>query len=295
MSLKEKLNEGEEFMNRAERRRLERDARKKSAANQDPAPSQRLDIAAIKRQLQRQTSPENVQQFIAALVAHGLPREAGEELTVYAAEYHDATAILRVEKEAEYVTALVNNAHGWADTMISQSPEAARRACQAGCAFCCYVPTVLVTAAEAVYLAEWLRINCSQEETNRLRQRLTDRQRQSRARASTLSTRPPIPCALLQNNQCMAYAARPLKCRGWNSLRRDVCEQAYGHSRATVQIPADAYAFMMGNAVLSGLSDSTTHAGLDGRTYDLTEALIQVLDVPDAVQRWRNGERLFGK
>jgi hypothetical protein len=50
---------------------------------------------------------------------------------------------------------------------------------------------------------------------------------------------------------------------------------------------------MMGNAVLSGLSDSTTRAGLDGRTYDLTEALIQVLDVPDAVQRWRNGERMI--
>jgi len=280
-------------MNRAERRRQERDARKKAGTSQGAVFSQRLDIATIKRQLQQQTSPEKVQQFIAGLVAQGLPREAGEELAVYAAEYHDATAILQSGKEAEQVTAVVSNAHGWADSMISQSPEVIRRACQTGCAFCCYVPTVLVTAAEAVYLADWLRTHCSSEELDALRKRLVERQQRQRNPASPAAGNPPIPCVLLQNNQCMAYAARPLKCRGWNSLRRDVCEQAYGHSQSSVQIPADAYAFMMGNAVLSGLRDSTIGAGLDGRTYDLTEALIQVLDMPDAVQRWRDGERLF--
>ena len=284
-------------MNRAERRRQEREARKKAtnAETEGSVSSSHLDIAAIKRQLQQQTAPEKVQQLIATLVAQGLPPEAGEELAVYAAEYHDATAILQAGKEAEHVTALVNNAHGWADTMISQSPETAQRACQAGCAFCCYVPTVLVTAAEAVYLADWLQAHCSADEIEAYANDL--RIGSSRVGEALLHTspKPPIPCALLQNNQCMAYAARPLKCRGWNSLRRDVCEQAYGHSQSTVKIPADAYAFIMGNAVFSGLSDSIAHAGLDGRTYDLTEALIQMLDVPDAVQRWRNGERLFGK
>jgi hypothetical protein len=57
----------------------------------------------------------------------------------------------------------------------------------------------------------------------------------------------------------------------------------------------DAYAFVMGNAVLNGLSDSATHIGLDGGSYDLTHALVQVLDTPDVVQRWHNGERLFDK
>lgn len=279
-------------MNRAERRRQERETRKKATASPGAVPLQRLDIAAIKRQLQRQTSPEKVHQLIASLVAQGLPREAGEELAVYAAEYHDATAILQSGTEAEQVTAVVSNAHGWADAMISQSPEVTRHACQAGCAFCCYVPTVLVTIAEAVYLAEWLRTHCSSEALDALRQRLADRQQRQQNPTSPAAGNPPIPCALLQNNQCMAYTARPLKCRGWNSLRRDVCEQAYGHSLSPPQIPADAYAFMMGNAVLSGLCDSATCAGLDGRTYDLTEALLQVLDIPGAVQRWRNGERI---
>jgi hypothetical protein len=200
--------------------------------------------------------------------------------------------MLQAGRDIKQVNAVVSNAHDWADSLISQSPEVTRRACQTGCAFCCYVPTVLVTAAEAVYLADWLRMHYSPDELTALRKRLADRQQRQQSSTASTTGNLPIPCALLQHNQCIAYAARPLKCRGWNSLRRDVCEQAYGHSQSSVQIPADAYAFMMGNAVLSGLRDSVTHAGLDGRTYDLTEALIQVLDMPDAVQRWRDGERI---
>ena len=103
----------------------------------------------------------------------------------------------------------------------------------------------------------------------------------------------PLPCALLQDNQCMAYPARPLKCRGWNSLRREACEQAYGPDQSLGQVPVDAHAFVIGNAVLNGLSESATHAGLDGGSYDLTFALARVLEIPDVVQRWGNGERLF--
>jgi hypothetical protein len=91
----------------------------------------------------------------------------------------------------------------------------------------------------------------------------------------------------------MAYAVRPLKCRGWTSLRRESCEQAYGPGQSLNQVPVDAYAFVMGNAVLNGLSESATHAELDGAAYDLTHALARALETPDVVQRWRNGERLF--
>jgi hypothetical protein len=267
-------------------------------AHKHPAPGQsipapRLDIPALKAQLQQATSPEKVRQLITTLVARGLPPAAGEELEAYAAEYHDATAILRAGGEGEAVTALVDNAHAWADTMIDQSPERDRRACRAGCAFCCYLPVVLVTAAEAVHLAAWLRTHCSAEELEALRQRLADRYQQSAASSSTSQAKKPLACALLQNDRCMAYPARPLKCRGWNSVRREACEQVYGHSPSTTQVPVDAYAFIMGNAVLNGLSDSAAHSELDGACYDLTYALARALEIPDVVQRWRNGEWLF--
>lgn len=279
-------------MNRAERRRQEKAVRKQPAPGGDTR-APHFTIQALKAQLQQATSPEEVQQLISVLVAQGLPPAAGEELAAYAAEYHGATAVLRVGADAETVTTLVDNAHAWADTMIDRSRERDRRACRAGCAFCCYLPVVLVTAAEAVHLAAWLRAHCSPEEMASLRQRLTERSRQSATSAPTTHAQPPPPCALLQDDRCMAYPARPLKCRGWTSLRREACEQAYGPGQSLSQVPVDAYAFVMGNAVLNGLSESATHAGLDGVSYDLTYALARALEVPDVVERWRNGERLF--
>ena len=91
----------------------------------------------------------------------------------------------------------------------------------------------------------------------------------------------------------MVYEARPFKCRGWNSVRLEACEQAYGQSKTTTKVPVDTFAFVMGNAVLNGLSDGATQAGLDGGSYELNSALTRALDIPDATQRWRSGERLF--
>lgn len=279
-------------MNRAERRRQKKVARKNPATVPDTRTT-RPDVPSLKAQLQQATSPEQVRQIIDTLVVQGLPLTAGEELEVYAAEYHDATAILREGEDAEMVATLVDNAHGWADNMIDHSPERDRRACRAGCAFCCYLPVVLVTAAEAVHLATWLRAHCSSEELAALRQRLADRCQQNAASSPAAPAKTPLPCGLLQGDRCMAYPARPLKCRGWTSLRREDCEQAYGHSQSTKQVPADAYALIMGNAVLNGLSDSAAHAGLDGASYELNQALARALDTPDADQRWRNGEQVF--
>ncbi|MGE0681583.1 MAG: YkgJ family cysteine cluster protein [Candidatus Binatia bacterium] len=277
-------------MNRAERRRQAKTASEKTTPRTSSS-SLPFPVAAIKAQLQQATSPVEVRQFLAALVAQGLPLKASEELSAYAAQYHETRAALQGGSKATTVSSMVANAHTWADSLINRSPELDRRACRAGCAFCCYLPTVLVTAAEAVHLAAWLRTHCTAEELTTIRQRLTERL--NFQNSSPTQGQQPLPCALLHGDRCMAYAARPLKCRGWTSLRREACERAYGHGSAASQVPADAYAFIMGNAVLNGLSDSVSHSGLDGGSYDLTHALWCVLDIPDAVERWRNGERLF--
>ena len=61
------------------------------------------------------------------------------------------------------------------------------------------------------------------------------------------------------------------------------------------QVPIDTYAYVMGNTVLNGLCDSVTQAGLDGATYELSEALSQALKIPDVVKRWQSGEPILKK
>ncbi len=276
-------------MNRAERRRQAK-ATKKNPVGEEKTSAPRLDIAQIKSQLQQAASPQEVQQFIGQLLEHGLPPAGGEELIAYAAQYHEALAALNSDDKAASVALLVNSAHAWADDRIAQAPERDRRACQAGCAFCCYLPVVLASAAEVVYLADWLRANCTPDELAAVRKRLKARCEQS---ATGSPDRKRLPCALLQDNTCMAYEARPFKCRGWNSVRLEACEHAYGQSETITKVPVDTFAFVMGNAVLNGLGDATQHAELDGEAYELNAALLRALDLPDATLRWRNGERLF--
>ena len=276
-------------MNRAERRRQAK-ATKKNPVGEEKTSAPRLDIAQIKNQLQQAASPQEVQQFVGQLLEHGLPPAGGEELIAYAAQYHEALAALNSGDKAASVALLVNSAHAWADDRIAQAPERDRRACQAGCAFCCYLPVVLASAAEVVYLADWLRANCTPDELAAVRKRLKARCEQS---ATGSPDRKRLPCALLRDDKCMAYEARPFKCRGWNSVRLEACERAYGRSETTTEVPVDTFAFVMGNAVLNGLGDATQHAELDGEAYELNAALLRALDLPDATLRWRNGERLF--
>ena len=276
-------------MNRAERRRQAKATRKKPT-EEEKAPAPRLDIARIKDQLQQAASPQEVQEFIGQLRERGLPQAGGEELIAYAAQYHEALAALNSDDKAASVALLVNSAHAWVDDRIDQSPDRERRACKAGCAFCCYLPVVLASAAEVVYLADWLRANCTPEELAAVRSRLEARCEQS---ATNSPDQKRLPCALLQDDTCMAYEARPFKCRGWNSVRLEACERAYGQSQTTTKVPVDTFAFVMGNAVLNGLSDATQNAELDGGAYELNAALLRALDLPDATLRWRSGERLF--
>ena len=270
-------------MNRAERRRQAK-ATQKNPVGEEKTPAPRLDIARIKNQLQQATSPQEVQGFIGQLLEHGLPPAGGEELIAYAAQYHEALAALNSDDKAASVALLVNSAHAWADDRVAQSPERDRRACKAGCAFCCYLPAVLASAAEVVYLADWLRANCTPDGLAAVRKRLEARCEQSAAGSPNQKR---LPCALLRDDKCMAYDARPFKCRGWNSVRLEACERAYGRSQTTTEVPVDTFAFVMGNAVLNGLSDAARQAELDGGAYELNAALLRALDLPDATLRWR--------
>lgn len=282
-------------MNRAERRRQVKQKNKQAASlhsqqRQDRRPASHELISIIKTQLQQARSPQDVHHLIQALISQGLPSAAGEELQVYAAEFHDATALLQTAATDHLLAQLVDNAHDWADVTIEQSKQKNQRACRAGCAFCCYLPSVLVTTAEALHLAVWLHAHCTAEEIAALKKRLTRRIEAQTAGTSSSSPTTSIACPLLQDDRCMAYEARPLKCRGWNSLRLEDCEQAYGHRHRSRPVSIDTYAYVMGNTILNGLCDSVTQAGLDGETHELSTALSRALEIPDVLQRWQRGE-----
>ena len=274
-------------MNRAERRRSSKKREKGPRTSKENAPRV-PDVRTIKSRLQQAPSPQNVEKYVGQLVEQGLPAAGADELIAYAAQYHETRA--RLNNPGKEIEVLLEASHAWADDRIEQSHARRDRACKAGCGLCCYLPLILAGAAEVVYLADWLRDNLADDQLETVKRRLKAKYCADSSLSAPGTTNP---CPLLEDSKCMAYEARPFKCRAWNSLSLRACESAYGDGESPAQVPVDTYAFVMGNSVLNGFSDAVDAEGLDGGAYELGTALLRALEMPDCATRWRNGERLF--
>jgi Fe-S-cluster containining protein len=173
---------------------------------------------------------------------------------------------------------------------MATSPPAMPSACQPGCAWCCY-KTVGTAAPEVLRIADYLRTHLSPEAlqatVDRIirfddERRLAHPDKRSKAR----------PCSLLRDNQCIAYAVRPLTCRGFNSTDARKCEQSLDpRNKATV--PAYQPQQRLYTLVLDGVRSGLSESGLSGELLELTGAMRIALTSADAKEKWLAGQNVF--
>lgn len=191
----------------------------------------------------------------------------------------------------ETAAAAVAVAEGAVREAQSREPPQVPSACREGCAWCCY-QTVGTTVPEVLRLVEHLRHTAGAGELQALRQRVAEAEQRRRALAPGPRGRAALPCPLLVDARCVAYAARPLTCRGDNSSDAGACEAALATGRRAA-VPVYAPQQRLHTLVLDGLRAGLEEVGLDGSLLELTAALGIALDVPDAGARWLRGEPVF--
>lgn len=177
--------------------------------------------------------------------------------------------------------------------VIQKSPLADRHACRAGCAFCCHTA---ITAAppEALAIAAHLRNTLLPDELASVRARLQENAAKARALSREDYIASLTPCALLtEDGNCRAHPVRPLACAGYLSTSRAACEQEFRREFGREPIPVDRFAMLVGLAASAGMAEHCSAAGLDGQFYELSHALLRVLDEPEAARRWAEGEPVF--
>lgn len=136
-------------------------------------------------------------------------------------------------------------------------------------------PAVGVTAIEALALAERLRHNSAGERVHELAQQNAERLAADAGLAPAT-----LPCPLLDSQgRCATYPLQPLQCRGWCAA----CVAGDG---------ASAFGPEVGLGAVEGLARGLLHQGLDGRVYELNNALAAALS-PQAAERWATGEEVF--
>jgi Fe-S-cluster containining protein len=190
---------------------------------------------------------------------------------------------LQASRKTAAVLRLAKQVHRGMSAAIDALPSKVQHACAPGCFFCCYLP-VDVLAPEAFRIAAHLQRTRSPEELAALVYRLGAHGQQD------FGTRP---CVFLDHGRCSIYEARPMVCRGYNSLSKERCEAFYNDASVDLTGTKDRLAGRLAEAMEEGVIAGLNALGLDAQWYELPSAVLRALEAPAGAARWARGEAVF--
>jgi hypothetical protein len=152
-------------------------------------------------------------------------------------------------------------AHAFAlmDRAVGEAPTRASWECRRGCDFCCHL-LVEVTPSEIEALLPRV--------TQPIATRIRDRARAAEGLEPGAYRRDRIRCAFLDDaGACLAYDARPLRCRAHVSASVETCERVFRDDVTSGAVPGDGWLASVGGAMQAGLGGALRelHAGLADR------------------------------
>ena len=181
------------------------------------------------------------------------------------------------------------------DEVAEHEPEPMKTACTEGCAWCCYLGYASISVPEAVAIADHLRDDLDEEMRTRIEARVDASIEAAEGLGPEARWRAREPCAFLDvdRGRCRVYEVRPLRCRGWNSLDADACEQSYRRRDDAVDVPSNRLRFVLGANTEEGQALAFGDTGRDARRGEMAQAVRLALDEPELAARWGRGEAVF--
>ncbi len=206
---------------------------------------------------------------------------------ILAAGLPKATSPLHIEILMDKVFAF---AEGVIGDLHDRYPADTPIACAAGCSFCCHNYEVHISPLEAFRLAAHIRSGVGRDIREDVLERATTIagvKDKEEAEADGLPRRRLFPCPVLdrETGLCRAYDARPLVCRGHNSIDRPACEQRFDNDlENSAMIYGSLHQRAGAQAVLSGVRLALTDAGAPDRVLDLARSLALLLAGDDEIE-----------
>ncbi len=201
----------------------------------------------------------------------------------------------------EAIGEVVSNVHEFAGEMartLTERVDEVRRlplACEAGCSYCCRGTPVLLSAPEALALADHLRRTRTGDELVVLRARVAETLERVKDLDIDQRAEDKTPCPLLdlETGACTAYEARPIACRAYNSCDKARCAEAFEGSIASPVLPSNPILFRATHATGFGLMVASELRGREVGPYELVNALHTALGDASLVEAWHRGEAVF--
>ena len=223
-------------------------------------------------------------------------RQAGAGFRVVEEARRLTNKVFAEAHSPESPSRLVGKLVSLADALVEQekerNPPQSQIMCRAGCAHCCHM-RVLVTAPEALILAEFIRENLSPNELSDIKKKIGQTSELAARMTDAEYSSAGLACPLLVDSMCSVYEARPMECRGYVSMSVEACERA-ADNYDDWNVPVYLEQYSIFKNVQIGLLHSMAISDLPCELLEMSAALTIALDTPDAADRWLAGENVFG-
>jgi Fe-S-cluster containining protein len=166
------------------------------------------------------------------------------------------------------------------------------QACVPGCNHCCHL-VVHATIAEVAQAADFISRLFTQEQKADLAKRLYEYERVVGPWFGRNLGKVRTPCPLLEAGLCSIYEARPLRCRGVNSLDASVCEQQKLHPELDIAPPRTEGQMELARDAIRGTIEGLAQASPNIGMLDFARALSIALSQPTALDEHFSGENPF--
>lgn len=181
-----------------------------------------------------------------------------------------------------------------------RAPNAQPSACSKGCSFCCHLVNV-VNIPEVFLLIHWTCQSLGEQGfrdlSNRVEEAFARWQEVPAERRYEHRWRCPVLIGGDTDGTCSAYDARPMTCRGWNSVRLGPCQAQYEApgTPGVGKTEINAIQWLMATSIDHGIEKGLELAGIDSCGVYLIPALHIALSHPDVAARWLAGEPVFAE
>ena len=200
---------------------------------------------------------------------------------------------LRRTRNPADLLAVVRQALKGFDRAYAAAPAAARAAvaCRAGCGTCCHVP-VGVQAHEVLLAAEYIQTHYTPADLQAVIDRFLAHREAFAGRTMEERAALKIPCALLREDSCSIYEARPEACRSHHSSNLEGCRSNLNTGVDIVDVLIPEIRGRM-FAVMLGIDQAVTEAGFDDQAYDFGSAMHEALTDSLCAVRWMQRQPAF--
>ncbi|WP_432735123.1 YkgJ family cysteine cluster protein [Maridesulfovibrio sp. FT414] len=210
----------------------------------------------------------------------------------------------RVKKgqSAKVLIDLVSESYEIFDRMLGDLVLDPPLACKRGCIYCC-INQVSLTEPEALFIGFHLLETRTSEQRVVLQQmaRTLLENLQGKSRQEIGMNRHMYPCLFMEDGTCSIYAARPLSCRGWNSVDADMCRHSNQSGDALAPIENHPLPRVMAESIQLGLLNGSSEMQLETGYLLLPRAAYLLLQEKDEkgmielADNWLNGQPFFAK